>query len=164
MHPRLEDRVNYAGRGIARSPWRLDPGKSLTGGEWANINAFLARLHTAAPDVARLDVRELFAMIEALEQPLTSSRLEDVLPAAAYWIIYAGNELRGNDIPYAFYNDDGGSRRLPYSRGELWNGLHAFNQARWEFWMQRFKDVTERTDVSHAVRRIALRALEAGAL
>ena len=164
LHPRLEDRANYAGRGIARSPWRLEPGETLTAGEWANVNAFLARLHTAAPDVARLDVRGLFAMIEALEQPLTSSQLDDVLPAAAYWIIYGGNELRGNDIPYAFYDDDGGSRRLPYSRGQLWNGQHAFNQARWEFWMQRFKDVAERTDVSDGVRGIALRALEAGAL
>ncbi len=34
-------------------------------------NAFVARLHTAAPEIIRMDLRGLFAMIEALEQPLT---------------------------------------------------------------------------------------------
>lgn len=163
-HPRLEDRPNYAGRGFPRSPWWLEPGQCLTAREWTNVNAFVARLHNAAPDIRKVDIRGLFAMIEALEQPLTSSQLEDVLPAAAYWIVYAGNELRGNDIPYAFYDNDGGSKRLPYSRGQLWNGQHAFNPARWEFWMQRFKDIAERTDVSDKVRLAALRALEAGSV
>ena len=162
LHPRIEDRHNYHDHGLQRPPWRLEPRRCLTAGEWASVNAFVARLHNAAPDVRMLDLRGLFAMIEALEQPLTPSQLEDVLPAAVYWIIYAGSELRRNDVPYAYYPDNGGSRRLPWSKGPLWDGQHAFNQARWAFWMQRFKDIAERSDVSNRVRFAALQALEAG--
>ena len=162
LHPRLDDRPDYPGKQHERPPWRQQPGRYLTGGEWTNVNAFIARLHTAAPDLPRLDLRGMFAMIEALEQPLTPSQLEDVLPAAVYWIIYAGNELQSNDVPYANYNDDGGCKRLPWSKGQLWNGQHAFNQARWDFWMQRFQGITERGDVSNTVRVAALNALEAG--
>ena len=162
LHPRLEARPNHTIAGPERPPWRLEPGRYLTASEWANVNAFVARLHTAAPDLPKLDLRGLFAMIEALEQPLTPSQLEDVLPAAACWILYAGNELRSNDIPYAYYDYDGGVKRLPWSKGQLWNGQHAFNRARWEFWMQRFRDIMERRDVSDTVRLAALQALEAG--
>jgi hypothetical protein len=159
LHPHLENRPNYTHRSREHPPWRQ---RCLTAGEWVNINAFIARLHTSAPDLTKLDLRGLFAMIEALELPLTSSQLDDVLPAAACWIIYAGNELRNNDIPYAYYDDDGGTKRSPWSKSELWNGPHAFNQARWEFWMQRFKDIAERGDVSNTVRLAAWHALEAG--
>ena len=160
LHPRLEDRPNY--RIAKRQPWRLAPSQCLTADEWASINAFLARLHRSAPDVLYLDLRGLFAMMEALELPLTSSELEDVLPAAACWIIYAGHELKTNSMPYPSAEDTTGARRLPWSRGPLWSGPHAFNPARWEFWIQRFKDIAERTDVSDTVRLAALNAIEAG--
>jgi hypothetical protein len=162
LYPRLEERSNYLTSLPERTPWQRPLGQCLTASEWASINAFVARLHHSAPDVLKLDLRGLFAMIEALELPLTSSQLEDVLPAAVCWIIYAGHELRTNNVPYAGYDDTGGSRRLPWSRGSLWNGPHAFNQARWEFWMQRFKDIAERSDVSDTVRLAAFHALEAG--
>ncbi|KAF2717874.1 hypothetical protein K431DRAFT_288121 [Polychaeton citri CBS 116435] len=162
LHPRLEDRPGYVNTRSERPPWRPEPGRWLTAGEWTNLNAFMARLHTAAPDLPKVDLRGLFAMIEALEQPLTPSQLEDVLPAAACWVVYAGEELRRNDTPYAHYDDDGGSKRLPWSKGQLWNGPHAFNQVRWQFWMQRFKDIAGRRDIDDTTRSAALQALEAG--
>ena len=126
------------------------------------MNAFIARLHAKTPDIIHLDLRGLFAMIEALEQELTAIQLEDVLPVAACWIIYAGEALRSNDIPYATYNSDGGTKRLPWSRGELWHGQLAFNQARWKSWMQRFKVIADREDVSETVRLAALSAYQVG--
>ena len=157
MHPPLEARPCHRYTQRKHQPWRQ---RRLTGGEWASINAFIARLHIAAPDLTRLDIRGLFAMIEALEQSLTSNQLEDVLPAAACWIVYAGKTLQTNDIRYANIGDDG-SRRFPGSKGELWTGRHAFNQARWEFWMQRFAEIAARSDVSTTVRQAAWNALEA---
>ena len=162
MHPRLEDRPFYSTHLPERPPWRLAPGRCMTAGEWASINAFVARLHHTAPDVVHLDIRGLFAMIEAFELPRTSSQLEDVLPAAACWIIYAGQELKTNDVPYANAVDTDGSRRLPLSRGPLWTGPYAFNQARWQFWMQRLKQIVERADVSDTVKLAAVTALETG--
>lgn len=161
LHPRLEDRSIYP-RAREGSPWRLEQFRSLSGQEWTNLNAFVARLHVAAPDLWHWDLRGLYAMIEALEQPLSSSRLDDVLPAAASWIIYAGEQLKSNDVPYAYYPDDGGAKRYPWSKGELWHGPHAFNSARWEFWMQRFKEISGREDVSDEVRAAASAAFEAG--
>ena len=161
LNPRLESRP-YHYIPSQRPPWRRQQGEYLTGGEWESINAFIARLHVAAPDLAKLDLHGLYAMIEALEQQLTSNQLDDVLPAAAAWIIYAGSELRNNDFPYAYYPSDGGSKRFPWSKGELWTGRHAFNQKRWQFWMQRFKEIAEREDVSDTVRQAAWQAFEAG--
>ena len=155
LRPRLEDRPKYTPSSRVQTPWRQ---RCLTAGERANVNASIARLHISALDLTKLDLGGLFAMIEALEQPLTASQLEDGLPAAACWIIYTGNELRDNDIPYSYYDDDGGSKRLPWSKGELWNRRHAFSQAGWEFWMQRFKDIAERSDVSNTVRLAAWHA------
>lgn len=162
LHPRLDDRRDFVDNAPIRPPWRQERGHYMTARSWGNISAFLARLHTAAPDVIKLDLRGLYAMIEALEEPRSPIQLEDVLPTAAYWIIYAGNELRNNNVPYAYNPVDHGTKRLPWSKGSLWNGQHAFSEERWGFWMQRFQDISERTDVDEEVKRIARGALEAG--
>ena len=162
LHPRFDDRPGLPIVSGERPPWRLEPNRYLSATAWTNLNAFMARLHTSAPDVQRLDTRGLFAMIEALEQPLTPSRLDDVLPAAACWIIYAGQVLKKNDIPYAYFPEDFGSKRMPWSKGELWNGPYAFNRPRWDFWMQKFREISERDNVSGPVREVALRAFNAG--
>ncbi|KAK6437034.1 hypothetical protein LTR95_006772 [Oleoguttula sp. CCFEE 5521] len=142
LHPCLEDRP------------------STIPSEWASLNAFIAKVHAAEPDILKLDYRGLFAMIEALEEPRTGSELEDVLPAATAWIIYAGSALKINDFPYACYPTE--SKQMPWSRGEMWTGQHAFNPERWEFWMLRFRQIAEREDVSNAVRKTALEAVQAG--
>lgn len=164
LHPRLDDRDGYIDHwpNVARPPWRQAQWRYMSARSWGNLNAFLARLHTAAPDSTHLDLHGLYAMIEALEEPRSPSQLEDVLPAAAYWIIYAGNALRNNNVPYAFYSVDEGFKRLPWGRGSLWNGQHPFSEERWEFWMQRFRTIAEREDIDQELKRIAWRAFEAG--
>lgn len=160
LHPRREDRPDYRDYDDHRPPWRQLPGRYLTAAQWTSLNAFLARLHVAAPDVSHLDLRGLFAMIEALEQPLSPMQLEDAVPAAACWILFAGEKLRTNDVSYAYRVTT--SKRLPWSKGELWQGQHAFNQERWHFWMQRFSAIADRADVDQNTRLMALRAFQAG--
>ena len=162
LHPPLAGRFMPIVRSPRYSPWGAEPGRYLTPSEWANVNAFAARLHAAAPDLHHWDLRGLYAMVEALEQPLTQTPLEDVLPAAANWIIYAGEELQRNSVPYAKYGSNDSTKRLACSRGELWKGPLVFNRARWAFWMQRFIEIAEMDGVSDTVRMAALRAVEAG--
>ncbi|GIZ48157.1 hypothetical protein CKM354_001123000 [Cercospora kikuchii] len=162
LHPRLHDRPKNIDFETDRPPWRQQRGQYLSATSWANLNAFMAKLHTAAPDVEQLDLWGLFAMIEALEQPLSPAELEDAAPPAAYWIIYAGEELKQNDFPYAYYDNGPGTNRLPWSKGVLWDGQHAFNPARWEFWLQRFKAIAERPENSEEVRDVARRAFDFG--
>ena len=66
-----------------------------------------------------LDLRGLFAMIEAPEKPLSPSQLEDVLPAAVAWVVYAGGHLKSNGVPYARYDIDDDRLRSAWSRGPL---------------------------------------------
>ncbi|KAH9828275.1 Protein of unknown function (DUF3632) [Teratosphaeria destructans] len=142
-----------------RPPWRRQPGNYLTAPEWTNLNAFTARLHVRVPEVVKLDLRGLFAMIEALETPLTPAQLRDNVPAAAAWIVVAGEQLKNNDFPYAKYPSDDGTRRLPWSRGELWEGPLGFGAERWAFWMGRFRRIEEMEGVGEEVREACRRAL-----
>lgn len=162
LHPRLEDRPEHLELHSHRLPWRQEPGQYLSSASWTSMNAFLARLHAAAPDVPTLDFRALLAMMEALEQPLTPAELEDALPPAAYWVLHAGINLKHNDIPYASYDYNPGNNRSVWSKGVLWDGQHAFNPARWEFWLQRFKAIADRPENTEEVRDLALRAFEVG--
>ncbi|OQO00609.1 hypothetical protein B0A48_13099 [Cryoendolithus antarcticus] len=159
LHPPLDERPSSI-IFQDRPPWRLPHYRSLEPLEWASLNAFIAKIHAAEPEIPKLDVRGLFAMIEALEEVRTGAELEDLVSAASAWVIYAGPALRSNDIPYVCYPTE--SKRMPWSRGELWKGRHALSEERWQFWLQRFREIAERADVSDVVRTAALRAVEAG--
>jgi hypothetical protein len=63
-------------------PWRNRDGGPMVSIAWASLNAFGARLH-AQTDLALLDVRALFALMEALEDERSARALDDVVPAAA---------------------------------------------------------------------------------
>lgn len=100
VFPRYEDQHGHIARwpdGVLPGPWRA----ALSGPEWSSLNPFVARLHSAAPELQLLDLVGLRAMLEALEETQPAHVLEDVLPAAACWIIYAGGMLNGNKIPDA---------------------------------------------------------------
>lgn len=133
-------------------PW---PERSLSGLEWANLNAFLAKLHTRAAGLTFVDICGLFALIDALEDDHPAQILDDLVPAAARWILEAGWALKENKINYPIHGREDGSRRLPWSRGVLWLGLAGFNAARWRFWCVRFGEVSERWDVLAETRELA---------
>lgn len=138
-------------------PW---PGRDLSGVEWGNLNAFLAYLHVKETRLGFVDVRGLFAMIDALEDNHPAQTLDNLVPAAAWWILEAGRALKNNDTGYPTQGHEDGSRRLPWSRGDLWDGLSGFNEARWHFWRGRFAAITGRQDVLADTREIASQAAE----
>jgi len=63
-------------------PWRNRDGGPMPSTSWASLNALGARLH-AQTDLALLDVRALFALMEALEDERSARALDEVVPAAS---------------------------------------------------------------------------------
>lgn len=159
--PPYQDRRGHVARwldGVLPGPWRA----ALSGPEWRNLYSFVARLHSAAPELKLLDVIGLRAMLEALEESQPTHVLEDVLPAAACWIIYAGGRLKGNKIPYAQWDDTSETKHLPWSVGKLYEGrgLKHFCPERWEFWRARLVVMRDREDLDAAARAYAAKAVE----
>lgn len=76
------------GDGLFYSFDRAHDATVLTRGGWVNFNAFLARIAEAGIlALGPTTSRELFAFI--LDQGAKTSRLNDNVPAAAAWILYA---------------------------------------------------------------------------
>jgi hypothetical protein len=82
--PRMGERKSYRCllTKFLPGPWRNRDGGPMVSIAWASLNAFGARLH-AQTDLALLDVRALFALMEALEDDRSTRALDDVVPAAA---------------------------------------------------------------------------------
>ena len=80
-----------------------------------------------------LDLKGLFALIDALEYKYGAGALDDLVPAAAVWVIFAGRKVKFNDVGYPPSGDDVGSGRLPWSAGPLWGGKKGFSDERWGF-------------------------------
>ena len=165
LHPRLMDRPYYANdtrRGprptsSSLGPWRDEP---LTSAQWASLNALLAKEH-ARTNIMHLDLKGLFALIEALEYEYRESdALDDLIPAAAVWIVFAGKKLKLNDVRYPPSGDDGGSGRLPWSAGSLWGGKKGFSAERWRFWEERFRIVSLSDGISLGTKGWAEKAYE----
>jgi hypothetical protein len=126
----------------------------LTGQDWTNLQAFSARLH-ASSDLPFLDLRGLFALLEALEREQDAATLDNLVPAAACWILYAGSKLRNNSIPYPPYDFEDHVKRVPWSVGELYHGKKGFNAERWEFWWLRFGIMKDCEDLKVETRQWA---------
>ena len=60
----------------------------------------MAKLH-AATDLELLEIRGLFALLDTLEDDVTSEAANNLVPAATVWIAYAGEKLKANNINYA---------------------------------------------------------------
>ncbi|KAL9063033.1 MAG: hypothetical protein Q9157_008465, partial [Trypethelium eluteriae] len=134
-------------------------GVPLTGIEWANLHTFLARLHSAT-DFRDLELRGMFALLDALEEELTPQLADDLVPAAAHWIAYAGKKLRDHQIVYPGSERDDQIKRSPSSRGPLYAGPHGFCGERWTFWKTRFRILSEWGDLEEGTREAAGRAAE----
>lgn len=159
LHPRKIDRPGSDRRGSFRTPSDIFPWSDvpLDSAQWASMNAVLAKLH-ARTEIQKLDLRGLFAMIDALEWERDAAALDDLVPAAAVWVIFAGKALKSNIIPYAQHPYDGGTSRLPWSVGPLWKGIKIFSNERWQFWRERFGVVRAVEGVSNLTREWADKA------
>ncbi|KAI9656381.1 MAG: hypothetical protein M1831_004633 [Alyxoria varia] len=101
---------------------------SVTAAEWTNINAFLVKAWRSITDKAsftdiRIDVQALSCAIDALEEELTTSKMDELLPAAAWWFIEAETEMRTQnkelaDLSRVAHPD----MRNDWAKGKLWRG------------------------------------------
>lgn len=103
----------------------------------------------------------LYALIDGLEYNHDAGALDDVVPAAAVWIIFAGRKLKFNDVGYPPSGNDEGSGRLPWSAGPLWRGKKGFSNERWAFWNEKFRAVSLDHGVKKETEEWAKRAWEA---
>lgn len=132
--------------------------------EWTNLNAFQARFHAAIPHLRCGDVLGLYAHLEALEQDYRDvDALEDLVPAAACWIVYAGTTLKNDARYYAAYDtpdETDYTKRVPWSRGPLYKGQRCFNDEHWSFWKSRYISLLSRGDLSSGTKVMVSRALQ----
>lgn len=94
----------------------------MSGAEWKNLNAFVARLHAIIDGIPYIDLKGLYAFLDALENPIPVTVLDDLVPLAACLILYAGFKLKYNDIGYPEEGYDNGEKRMPWSIGDLYGG------------------------------------------
>lgn len=66
----------------------------MSGVEWTNLNTFAARPHNVINGLPYLDVKGLFALLGALEESIPMTGLDNPVPPAACWILYAGFKLK----------------------------------------------------------------------
>ena len=161
LHPPMATRSERAAESSRKTAfngaWRGHP---LTGWEWANLHAFMARLH-AVTDLIYMDIRGLCAMLDALEDNVTPEAANDLVPAAAVWITYAGEKLKSNNVGYPSYETDSPDKRLPWSCGDLYKGYNGgFSAERWSFWKERFRIIAEMDGVSDNVKSMSREAFE----
>ncbi len=122
------------------------------------MHAVLAKLYAEASEIEKLDVQGLFALIDALEWELDYAALDDLVPAAAVWVVFAEKAVKFNSVGYAQHQHDGGTGRLPWSVGPLWKGRRGFSLERWGFWRERFGVVRAVEGVANFTRGWADRA------
>ncbi|KAJ7597682.1 hypothetical protein C8J56DRAFT_326122 [Mycena floridula] len=132
---------------------------------WASLNAFVARV--TASETTNFDDYGIWAMRYALEDDsiapdptavmkdgeLKPEVLDQHVPAAAVWILYAGDRMRNLSV-----KGDEGSRST--RGGPLWEGKPGYSKERWNFWKERFSSFSERQDLAVETREISKQAAE----
>ncbi|KAI9677080.1 MAG: hypothetical protein M1817_006919 [Caeruleum heppii] len=121
--------------------------------DWTRLNAFLARGNHLRS--FGFDLWAIWAMREALEDPLLPVELHLNVPGSAVWIYYAGNQLFESDEIWEPGLGDGD----PAKGGSLWDGERGFCRERWNLWRRRFQAVVEYVEVPQETRDFASKAV-----
>jgi Protein of unknown function (DUF3632) len=108
------------------------------------MNAFCARCNSRLAEV-RFRVGPLKVLNHALEVRRRADVLDDNVPAAAVWMIYAGK--------WIFENEECSEEVLGVTMGDP-------EKARWLFWKRRFGEEAEDGEVSEKTRWFARKAHE----
>lgn len=94
----------------------------MSGSELTNLDAFAASLHNVIDGLPYLDLKGLFALLDALEESNPTTALDNLVLPVACWILYAGFKLKTNDVGYPESGYDDGSKRAPWNVWDLHNG------------------------------------------
>lgn len=125
--------------------------------EWTRHHAFRARLH-AAPRSLNYEKDALIAIVPALEEgEKAPEEISLNIPAAAVWILYAGEQIYTCRSEWGRKPPNGCK---PAEGGPLWNGKIGFCPKRWALWKDRFQWVTMQSDMTDEAREMAGKAVE----
>jgi hypothetical protein len=141
---------------------RILPGYTYwNAGEMANIHSFLARV--TSDGVLNFDNIALSFLGRALEEEparaSSFSTLDDHVPTAAVWILYARRCIYTNRTLWEYDEDE---TRMYGDMGEdrkLYDGSRGFCAERWASWKMRFEFVVACEAVKELARKIAGEAL-----
>ena len=100
---------------------------------WTSLNAFTARLTVAS--VLNFETYAIWILRHTLEEERMNEEVDDNLPAAAMWIIYAGQMVYHNAAKD--YTDS--TETHPSYIRYLRKFTKPFSIERWNFWKERFE-------------------------
>ncbi|KAI9880021.1 MAG: hypothetical protein M1830_005940 [Pleopsidium flavum] len=100
--------------------------------KWVRLKAFLARVTVSS--VLNFKSYAIWLLCHAVKEPRRVDGLDDTLPAAVAWILYAGNILYHNGA----YGGTEPKKTGPASSQDLYKGPDGFSKERWHFWKERF--------------------------
>lgn len=143
-----------------RDAWNFAP-PSMSDEQWARLNAFVARV--TAKGVSDFSLYAIWSIRDALEVPRVFSErdtsagdappknkeeapISELLPGALQWFVHCGPQLwqlvqqkRG----YKTASNQPDPAKLGKLASEAGLTETGFNKARWDFWKQRFQEVSE---------------------
>lgn len=129
---------------------------------WANINHFFALV--TAQGLEDLSIFAIWAMREALETPqedddgaTAAQKLDAYIPAATAWVIGTGENLFKKQKDLTPTDPKQGN---PARGGKLWEGKAEFSKDRWEFWKNRFYEISSFEGLKEKTRDIAKDAVQ----
>lgn len=138
------------------TPFYLEGGQ-FTADVWTSLNAFTARLTVAS--VSNFEMYAMWILRHTLEEVRIDQEIDDNLPAAAIWIIHAGQLIYHNAAKE--YIDSG--KTHPPDIQYIRTFSKPFSKERWNFWKERFGffqsyevlKQTTRDSAGEALRRMA---------
>lgn len=123
-----------------------------TRAQWATMNAFLACLSTA--HVLDFSLYGIWTMRDTFEEVSGTVRLDNYVPAAAVWVLEAGNLMydlaQKAQPPEWIANKSNG--------GPLWKGRIWYSLERWAFWKQGFYAAIGTFELDNWAKEMATRA------
>lgn len=121
---------------------------------WTNVNAFIAKI--TKEGLANFWLYAIWAMREALEDGDRTqvAELDAVVPAAASWVLVAGEGILKKDEVWkaSFTTGD------PAGGGRLWKGKKGFCKERFGLWKRGFQVLSQRKDLNSETREISAEA------
>ncbi|KAF7177977.1 hypothetical protein CNMCM7691_006617 [Aspergillus felis] len=122
--------------------------------EWINLQAFTARLMSKCdPSISLLGV---WSLRSGLEEELSDTELKGEGAAAAMWMVYGG-EILFSQLANGVQDEE---RERLMKPGTLYSGQGQLCLERWQFWKQRFGEISEQIQVDDETKWVIQLAKE----
>ena len=121
---------------------------------WANLNAFTARLTAAS--VSNFETYATWILRHTLEVERRDEEIDDNLPAATTWVIYAGRIIYHNAAKECTNSTETHPSHIHFLR----KFSTRFSKERWDFWKERFAFLQGQETLKQRTRDSAGEALD----